>query len=87
MKIIQISDLHLNSLTDLIGIKKKIDAIHLSINNKFIDNENILIFTCGDIIDKSSAEGYEYAVSLYDYIKSKFEKIQFILNLYQVITI
>ena len=77
MKIIQLSDLHIKNDSNIDEIKNKIDKLHMEII-KVVKNDELMIFCiCGDIIDTGLSEGFEQAKEVIEYLKSKFDKYQY----------
>lgn len=76
MQIIQLSDLHINSETNISDINKKIDKLYIAIEPN-LRNDDCLVFTIlGDIVDKGDSSNYEIAVTVFKYIEEKFIKFK-----------
>jgi len=77
LKIIQLSDFHISSKTDLDECKTKINRLCKSVNQECNNTEELLFVVCGDITDRGATEGYENAKVLFDFMKNELEDKNF----------
>ncbi|GAU78539.1 metallophosphoesterase [Fusibacter sp. 3D3] len=70
MKILQLSDIHIDSTTDIETVKTKLTKMKESILSRLVPGEELLICICGDIIDKGDSTLFETACIIFDYMKN-----------------
>lgn len=76
MKILQISDLHINEQISIDECKNRINKIYDHLKNSIKEDERLIFCICGDIIDKgqnSPKEVYQKAKSIFEHIMEKFK--------------
>lgn len=77
MKIIQLSDFHINETTDIAACFENINKLYNFIIPKLIKDELIVCCICGDIIDKGNQDNYSHAIKVFDFIADKFQTHNF----------
>ncbi len=77
MKLLLISDLHLQEENDWKKINIILESMIRCVKNKMKDNEEIIVITLGDIIDQSKINAFVEAKILYNQIQNNFENIKF----------
>ncbi|WP_019229254.1 metallophosphoesterase [Sedimentibacter sp. B4] len=73
MKIIQISDLHINCDTDLGRIEYKLKKMYLAIKDDLKTQEEVICCILGDIVDQGDATMFEKAETILGYIKDLYK--------------
>lgn len=74
MKIIMMSDMHISCTSDIKRIKYLVERMSIDLEETLIPNEEVIILSCGDIINGGVPEAFSKAIEVYDYIKKKFDK-------------
>lgn len=72
MKIVQISDFHLNKCSNFDDYQTQLEKFVEVVKSQLKNNEEIIICSCGDIIDKGDTEGYDIACRILNYLKTEF---------------
>jgi len=73
MKIIQISDLHIDASFNTDLHTDMIDEMCKTINNTPLDDE-VLFVTCGDIVNKGDKNGFHIARAFFQRIQAKLNR-------------
>lgn len=71
MKILQLSDFHIDSSIDIAEVKGKLDKMKASLSSRIKPDEVLLICVCGDIIDKGETSLFKKAEIIFDYLKNE----------------
>lgn len=79
LRIIQISDLHLDRNTDLESCMKVVDKFCETIKSKVNTDDSLIMCICGDILNQGDEHGFLIADDIFERIKKKLEnyKISF----------
>ncbi len=72
MKIIQMSDFHFNSATDMETIKRKILIMYSSLELAMDSGEQLVFCFCGDIFDEGGDSGFEKAAEAFKLLADTF---------------
>ncbi len=72
MKIIQISDLHIDETTDEIKVRKKIDLMCKTIKDKVSKTELLVFCFLGDLINKGNPRNFDRLSPILEYICDAF---------------
>lgn len=73
LRIIQISDLHLDKDTDLDNCIKIVGRFNEAIKSKVDKDDKLIICTCGDILNKADTDGFLNAKVIFNYIKDELK--------------
>ncbi len=77
MKILQISDLHINNESDVSILKHKTKRMFEATREFLNPSEEIVCCILGDIVDKGDESMFDKAKPIFAYIKELFEEYQF----------
>lgn len=73
LRIIQISDLHLDKDTDLDNCIKIVGRFNEAIKSKVDKDDKLIICTCGDILNKADTDGFLKAKEIFNYIREQLK--------------